>query len=65
MMDLNFDQGSLSRWWEVRGEPDAPKLIDDIENIPRDVKKLAAAYDWLFIDTPPVGNGPDRASHRG
>ena len=56
MMDLNFDQGSLSRWWEVRGEPDAPKLIDedDIENIPRDVKALAAAYDWLFIDTPPV-----------
>ncbi len=53
-MDLNFDQGSLSRWWEVRGEPDAPKLIDDIENIPRDVKALAAAYDWLFIDTPPV-----------
>ena len=54
MMDLNFDQGSLSRWWEVRGEPDAPKLIDDIENIPRDVKALTAAYDWLFIDTPPV-----------
>jgi len=56
MMDLNFDQGSLSRWWEVRGEPDSPKLIDeeDIEKIPHDVKKLAAAYDWLFIDTPPV-----------
>jgi chromosome partitioning protein len=55
-MDLNFDQGSLSRWWEVRGEPDAPKLIDedDIENITRDVKALASTYDWLFIDTPPV-----------
>jgi chromosome partitioning protein len=56
MMDLNFDQGSLSRWWEVRGEPDAPKLIDEdnIENLPRDVKALASDYDWLFIDTPPV-----------
>ncbi len=56
MMDLNFDQGSLTQWWGMRGEPDSPKLIDedDIEKIPRDVKKLAAAYDWLFIDTPPL-----------
>ena len=56
MMDLNFDQGSLTQWWSMRGEPDSPKLIDedDIEKIPRDVKKLAAAYDWLFIDTPPL-----------
>jgi chromosome partitioning protein len=56
MMDLNFDQGSLTQWWGMRGEPDSPKLIDedDIEKVPRDVKKLAAAYDWLFIDTPPL-----------
>lgn len=55
MMDLNFDQGSLTQWWTMRGEPDSPKLIDesDVEKIPRDVKKLAGAYDWLFIDTPP------------
>jgi chromosome partitioning protein len=55
MMDLNFDQGSLTQWWRMRGEPDSPRLVDeeDIENIPRDVKKLASAYDWLFIDTPP------------
>jgi chromosome partitioning protein len=56
MMDLNLDQGSLTQWWGMRGEPDSPKLIDedDIEKIPRDVKRLAAAYDWLFIDTPPL-----------
>lgn len=56
MMDLNFDQGSLTQWHGLRGSPDSPKLIDedDIENIPRDVKKLAADYDWLFIDTPPL-----------
>ena len=56
MMDLNFDQGSLTQWWGLRGSPDSPKLVDedDIENIPRDVKRLAADYDWLFIDTPPL-----------
>ena len=56
MMDLNFDQGSLTQWWGLRGSPDSPKLVDedDIENIPRDAKKLAADYDWLFIDTPPL-----------
>ena len=55
MSDLNFDKG-LWQWWGMRGRPESPKLIDedDIEKIPRDVKKLAAAYDWLFIDTPPL-----------
>lgn len=53
MMDLNFDQGSLTQWWTIRGRPDSPKLVDEVENIPRDVKRLAADYDWLFIDTPP------------
>jgi chromosome partitioning protein len=54
MMDLNFDQGSLSQWWHLRGEPAAPRLALNIENIPRDVRTLASAYDWLFIDTPPA-----------
>jgi chromosome partitioning protein len=54
MMDLNFDQGSLSQWWHVRGEPAAPRLAFNVENIPRDVRTLASAYDWLFIDTPPA-----------
>jgi chromosome partitioning protein len=53
MMDLNFDQGSLTQWWTIRGRPDSPKLVDEVENITRDVKKLASGYDWLFIDTPP------------
>jgi Mrp family chromosome partitioning ATPase len=26
MMDLNFDQGSLTQWWIVRGQPMAPRL---------------------------------------
>jgi len=54
MMDLNFDQGSLSQWWEVRGSPAAPHLVPDIENLPRDARRLAPAWEWLLIDTPPA-----------
>ncbi len=54
MMDLNADQGSLTQWWTVRGSPDAPGLALNIENVPRDVRTLATAYEWLFIDTPPA-----------
>jgi chromosome partitioning protein len=54
MIDLNFDQASLTQWWVIRGKPDAPKLVLNVENIPRAVKALAAAYDWLLIDTPPA-----------
>jgi chromosome partitioning protein len=53
MMDLNFDQASLTHWWTVRGSPDVPGLAVNVENVPRDVKTLATAYEWLFIDTPP------------
>lgn len=54
MMDLNFDQGSLTQWWGVRGEPMNPRLALNVENVPRDVRTLATEYDWLFIDTPPA-----------
>ena len=54
MMDLNFDQASLSQWWSARGAPEAPRLARNIENIPRDVRTLATEYAWLFIDTPPA-----------
>ena len=55
LMDLNFDQGSLTHWWHTRGSPMAPRLALEIENIPRDARKLAqSGIDWLFIDTPPA-----------
>jgi chromosome partitioning protein len=56
MMDLNFDQASLTNWWHVRRSPMWPRLISDVENIPRAVRKLAAKgrCDFLFIDTPPA-----------
>jgi chromosome partitioning protein len=55
MMDLNADQGNLTQWWMLRGQPMNPRLILDIENVPEDVKMLEAAkFDWLIIDTPPA-----------
>jgi chromosome partitioning protein len=59
IMDLNFDQGSLTQWWDTRRERSpnrhGPRLVS-VEKIHRDVRKLATggAYDWLFIDTPPL-----------
>lgn len=43
MMDLNFDQGSLSSWWTMRGRPEAPLLAQNVENIPQDVRALATS----------------------
>lgn len=55
MMDLNPDQGNLTQWWMLRGEPMNPRLITDIHNIPQDVKVLEAAkFEWLILDSPPI-----------
>ncbi len=54
MFDLNADQGDLTNWWVLRGEPMWPRVVD-VENISRDVEVLRKeAFDWLFIDCPPV-----------
>ena len=56
MMDLNFDQGSLTQWWQLRGKPQTPFLAQNVENIPGDIRVIAAMeYEWLFIDSPPTG----------
>ena len=52
MMDLD-SQGSLTQWWEARGEPKSPKLAQIGDNIPAAVKKLSATFEWCFLDTPP------------
>jgi chromosome partitioning protein len=55
MIDLNFDQASLTHWWHVRGSPMWPRLISKVENIPRDVQAIAKeGFEWLFIDTSPT-----------
>lgn len=46
-------QGSLERWWELRGEPDNPALL----TVPCNAEGLglvvADGWRWVFIDTPP------------
>ena len=54
MFDLNSDQGNLTQWWVLRGEPMNPRLIE-VEHITRDVEVLRASrFEWLIIDTPPL-----------
>ena len=61
MMDLNFDQGSLTQWWQLRGKPQTPFLAQNVENIPGDIRVIAAMkYEWLFIDSPATAYGLDR-----
>ena len=54
MFDLNADQGNLTQWWVLRGEPMNPRLVE-VEHITRDVEVLRASrFEWLIIDTPPL-----------
>jgi chromosome partitioning protein len=54
MFDLNADQGDLTKWWMLRGEPMCPRLIE-VEKISQDVEVLRnEGFEWLFIDTPPL-----------
>jgi chromosome partitioning protein len=61
MIDLNSDQGNLTQWYLRRGEPDNPKLFDDYDDLIKDVRALKdeGAFDYLFIDTPPMVDDTD------
>jgi chromosome partitioning protein len=53
MIDLNADQGDLTAWWILRGEPFSPRIVE-VEKINRDIEQLRAErYDYVLIDTPP------------
>lgn len=54
MMDLNEDQGNLTGWWTMRGEPMNPRLVTNVSNIPAAVKTISKQFDLLVIDTPPL-----------
>ena len=56
MLDLNADQANLTTWWICRGSPFNPYLVNDIENITKDVQVLKASgrFDLLLVDTPPT-----------
>jgi chromosome partitioning protein len=54
MIDLD-PQGSLTRWWELRGEVDNPRLIRGVDTVHEAVELLRMdGWEWLFIDTPPA-----------
>lgn len=55
MLDLNEDQGNLSGWWTLRGEPMNPRLIEVEDAFGKTMKRISAeGYDWCFLDTPPT-----------
>src|SRR5436309_2670021 len=56
MIDLNADQGSLTRWHMARGTPMNPHLERKIRKLPADVEVIRGSrrFEWLFIDTPPL-----------
>lgn len=54
VLDLNYDQGSLTAWWTVRGRPAVPYLDTAEGRISERLAGLAKTYDWAIIDTPPL-----------
>lgn len=47
-------QPSLSGWWDRRGQPENPKLFEDIDGVSEALELIIAQrYEWVFIDTPP------------
>jgi chromosome partitioning protein len=55
LIDADTGQNSLARWWQLRGEPDNPKLLE-ADCSPEALGLISShGYEWLFIDTPPRG----------
>jgi chromosome partitioning protein len=54
LVDLNGDQGNLTQWWMLRGEPDNPHLFTDHEDLVEDLPAIAKdGWQVCIIDTPP------------
>lgn len=48
-------QRSLSRWWQLRGQPDNPRLVDARLSLQGAVDRLRREHcAFVFIDTPPA-----------
>jgi chromosome partitioning protein len=59
MIDLNYDQGSLTDWHNLRRRANLTPLPHiDTDGAGRSLHErldaLATAYDWAIIDTPPM-----------
>ncbi len=47
-------QRSLASWWERRGKPENPELVDVRGGLAATLMNLRkTGFDWVFIDTPP------------
>lgn len=54
IIDLNSDQGNLSQWYLIRGEPENPLLFDDFGDLDTLLSTLRRQkYDWIFLDCAP------------
>jgi chromosome partitioning protein len=58
VIDTNYDQSSLTDWWRLRQRGGLAPLpyLDGANEQPlaQRLAALAPAYDWTFIDTPPI-----------
>lgn len=49
-------QRSLTLWWVLRGKPENPKLVRNVDDPAEAVSDLRAdRWDWIVIDGPPAG----------
>ena len=55
LIDADRGQNSLDRWWQLRGEPKNPKLIDADCSAEALGLISSQGFEWLFVDTPPRG----------
>lgn len=54
LVDLE-PQGSLTQWWELRGEPDNPRLFREPGKLRADLRHLERdGWGYAFLDTPPA-----------
>ncbi len=54
MLDLNSDQASLTKWWQLRGSPDQPFLHEDIADLELDLQALKrTGFTHCVVDSPP------------
>ena len=54
LLDLD-PQGSMSRWWELRGQPNNPALGAATGGVSAAVERLRReGFEWVIVDTPPA-----------
>ena len=65
MMDLNFDQGSLTQWWQLAGRTGGAAAGLECREYPARRADARERSMMAFHRHAAGGHGPDRAGHRG